>query len=384
MQYKINPKNGDKLSILALGAMRLPKDEAERMDLIRRAVDSGVNYIDTAYLYPGSEAALGRALTEGYRDRVVLADKLPPYLVKKNADIEKIFSKQLERLQTDRIEYYMIHMLPTAAEWQRLCDLGLLDWVAEQKKAGRIKNFGFSYHGGVPAFEQLIDAWDWDFCMIQYNYYDENKQAGKRGLRYATEQGIPVMVMEPLRGGWLANRLPKEAQAVWEAASQKRSPAEWALRWVWNQPQPLTVLSGMSSMEVLEENLRIAAEVQPGALTEEDMARYESVRNIIAEKTQVACTGCNYCMPCPAGVDIPMCFTSLNDQALLGKMSAQMNYIIRAYNHNASLCTQCGACEKHCPQQLAVREELKKVKKALEGPTYKPFRFGIKTFMRLK
>ncbi len=384
MQYRRNPKNGDEISILGHGGMHFQKDENAMIDQLRFAIDSGVNYIDTAYIYPGSEVTIGKALQGGYRDRVSLADKLPPYLVRKYADFDRVFGKQLERLQTNRIDYYMVHMLPNAAEFARLCALGLLDWVAQKREQGIIRNFGFSYHGGVPEFQKLIDCHSWDFCMIQYNYYDENAQAGKSGLLYAAQKGIPVIAMEPLRGGSLVTKLPEEGKKLWENASPQRSPAEWALRWVWNHPEVLCLLSGMHDRNVLEENLRIAQDAKANDLTAEQLALFAKVRKTIADKTRVPCTGCSYCMPCPAGVDIPMCFSTLNDSALGSKMNSQVNYIMRNFNHEASKCSDCGKCEQHCPQAIPVREKLREVKKTFEGPIYKPMRFAIKTVMRLK
>ena len=384
MQYRVNPKNGDKISALGHGGMHLSRDEQAFERQLIHAIESGVNYIDTAYIYPGSEAAIGKVLAKGCRDRVFLADKLPPYLVHKYEDFDKVFLKQLARLQTDRVEYYMVHMLPNAAEFARLRDLGLLDWLAAKRAAGQVVNFGFSYHGGTPEFKKIIDCHDWDFTMIQYNFYDENSQAGKAGLLYAAEKGMPVMVMEPLRGGSLVNKLPEKAKKVWAQAQPQRSPAEWALRWVWNHPQVVTALSGMANQTVLEENLRTVSDALPNALSAAELALFAEVRSAIAEKTRVPCTGCAYCMPCPKGVDIPMCFSTLNDAAMGGKMNAQVQYIMRNYNHQASLCSECGKCEKHCPQDIAIRAELKNVQKALEGVLYKPLRFGIKTFMKLK
>lgn len=386
MIYRTNPRNKEQLSQLGFGCMRFNKDDREVEKQIAYAVENGVNYFDTAYAYPNSEERLGRVLAAGgYRDRVSIATKMPTYLINKPGGFDQMFYTQLKRLQTDHIDYYLMHMLSNVGEWERVCNLGILDFIDQKKKNGQIRNLGFSYHGGLREFKDLIDIYDWDFCMIQFNYLDENNQAGKSGLEYAASKGLPVMIMEPLRGGKLVNKLPKEAMKIWEHTSLKRSPAEWALRWVWNHPAVTTVLSGMNSMEMVEENIRIASEAKADDLSSADLALYEQVRNIILGKETVPCTGCNYCMPCPQGVDIPMCFTCYNDKksGIESGMSAEFFYIQRAYNHQASLCIECGKCEKHCPQGIAIRKELKKVKTELEGPLYRPARYIAKKIMKL-
>lgn len=387
MKYRENPKNGDQLSILGFGCMRFSKEESEVEKQIIYAIENGVNYFDTAYIYPNSEAVLGRVLAKGYRERVKVATKLPPYLVKKREDLDKIFNEELSRLQTDYIDYYFMHMLTDVNIWNRLIDLGILDWIAEKKEKGQIKNIGFSYHGGRDEFVKVIDAYDWEFCMIQYNYLDENNQAGKSGLKYAASKGIPVMVMEPLRGGKLVSHLPKEVYEVWEQAPVKRSPAEWAFRWIWNHPEVVVVLSGMNSQDMVEENIRVASDAEAGAFTEMDYKLFERVRTILNEKIKIPCTACNYCLPCPVGVDIPTCFSCYNDREIEGKFAAIGKYImqtsLKTQAHNASLCIQCGKCETHCPQKIEIRKELSNVTKSLEGFYYKPARFFIKKFMKL-
>lgn len=386
MKYRVNPKNNDKLSILGFGCMRFSKDEKEVEKQIIYAIENGVNYFDTAYIYPNSEAVLGRVLAKGYRHRVKIATKMPPYLIKKYEDLDKIFNTELQRLQTDYIDYYFMHMVTEVSMWKRLVDLGILKWIKEKKEKGQIRNIGFSYHGGREEFVKIIDAHQWDFCMIQYNYLDENNQAGKSGLKYAASKGLPVMVMEPLRGGKLVNNLPKEVLKVWENAYVKRSPAEWGFRWVWNHPEVTVVLSGMNSQEMVEENIRVASEMEANSFTKEDYQLFEKVKSILKEKIKVPCTACNYCMPCPVGVDIPTCFSCYNEIATEGKKSARMKYMmytsIKAKPHNASLCTKCGKCEKVCPQKIAIRDELGKVSKTLESFYYKPMRFFIKKFMK--
>lgn len=383
MQYRQNIRNGDTLSVLGFGCMRFPKDEAEIERELIYAIEHGVNYFDTAYIYSKSEAILGRILAKGYRDRVNIATKLPPYLIKKPKDMEDIFQTQLSRLQTDHIDYYLIHMLLNVGEWQRLQGLGILDWLAEKKETGQIRNLGFSYHGGLPEFKALVDAYDWEFCMLQYNYYDETNQAGREGLQYAHQKGVPVMIMEPLRGGKLVNKLPQEALRVWEQAGKDRSPAEWALRWVWNHEEVLTVLSGMNSQEMLEENIRIASLAHPNELTAAELDLFDEVKSILQQSLLVPCTGCNYCMPCPHNVDIPLCFSCYNDTAIDGRLKAMFNYIIRGHRHQAGLCKRCGKCEQHCPQNIAIGEKLAAASSQLERFPYTLTAAIVKRFMRL-
>lgn len=387
MKYRENPKNGDQLSILGFGCMRFSKDEKEVEKQIIYAIENGVNYFDTAYIYPNSEAVLGRVLSKGYRERVKIATKLPPYLVKKREDLDKIFNEELSRLQTNYIDYYFIHMITDVNIWTRLIELGILEWIEEKKKSGQIRNLGFSYHGGRDEFVKIVDIFNWDFCMIQYNYLDENNQAGKSGLQYAASKGIPVMVMEPLRGGKLVSNLPKEVYQVWDNAYVKRSPAEWAFRWIWNHPEVMVVLSGMNAQEMVEENIRVASDAQANAFSEADYDLFDKVRGILIEKIKIPCTACNYCLPCPVGVDIPTCFSCYNDREVEGKIPAITKYVmqtsLKSKASNASLCIQCGKCETHCPQSIPIRLELAKVSKAMEGFYYKPARFVIKKFMRL-
>lgn len=381
MQYRRNPKNGDMLSVLAFGCMRFKRDEKETERQIIKAIEMGINYFDTAYIYPGSEATLGRILSKGYREKVKLATKLPPYLVKKKEDFDKIFGTQLERLKTDYIDYYLIHMLPNLDVWERMVSLGIKDWIKEKKESGQIKNIGFSYHGGQQEFIKIIDAYDWEFCMLQYNYYDEYNQAGKNGLVYAAEKGLPVMIMEPLRGGKLVN-LPKEALSVFEESEVKHTPAEWSFRWLWNHPQVLTVLSGMNSQEMIAANVSSAEKAEAGLLTPAELDLYKRVKEVLNKSFLVPCTGCGYCMPCPKGVDIPLCFSSYNETATSGKLSARFNYIVRTSGHNASKCVSCGLCEQHCPQSIAIRKELKNTAASLESFPYRPLSAFMKRFMK--
>jgi len=382
MQYRLNPKNGDLLSALGFGSMRFSRNEQETEKQVRLAIELGVNFFDTAYIYPGKEAALGRALPKGLREKVKIGTKLPPFLVKKTGDLNRIFTTQLERLQTDHIDYYFTHSLSSLSDWERLLPIGIEKWVDSQKASGRIVNIGFSFHGGQTEFARIVDAYDWEFCMIQYNYLDEHNQAGKKGLSYANGKGIPVIAMEPLRGGMLANRLPKEAASVFERADATRTPAEWGLRWVLNHPEILMALSGMNSIEMVEENIRIASQAEANSLTEQELALYEDVKHILLKKTQIHCTSCGYCMPCPKGVDIPLCFESLNAHGLGSRLTARFQYITYVGKKNASLCTQCGKCEDHCPQGIAIRSELQNVIRKMERFPYGPARFVVHKAMR--
>ena len=387
MLYRKNPGNGDELSILGYGCLRYSKkggaidqEKAERE--MAAAVEAGVNYFDTAYTYGGSEVCLGRFLAKGYREKVKIATKLPHYYIKKLEDMERYFTEQLERLQTDHIEYYLMHMLNDVATWQRLVDLGITDWIAQKKAAGQIENIGFSFHGGKEQFVHIVDAYDWDFCQIQFNYMDEYTQAGIEGLRYANSKGLPVIIMEPLRGGRLVNALPKEAQSIFHKADEKRSYAEWGLRWIWNHPEVTVVLSGMNDVEQVAENVRIASDAKNGSLTDKELEVFERVRESVNKHMKVPCTGCSYCMPCPHGVDIPTCFAAYNtrytDSFYSGMKAYFMCTTLKTNTTNASKCRECGKCELHCPQSIPIRRELKQVKKHMENPVYHIARFVAK------
>lgn len=374
VQYR-KDKHGDDLSILGYGCMRFSRkgsgvdiDKTEQELLA--AYRAGVNYFDTAYIYPGSEAALGEILERnGIRDRVRIATKLPQYLVKSRASLDKYFDEELTRLRTDRIDYYLMHHLTDIAQWDRLKTVGVLDWIAEKKAAGAIRNIGFSYHGNTDNFLKILADYDWDFCQIQYNYLDETSQAGVAGLKAAAARGIPVVIMEPLRGGKLVNKLPAAARQLMARHERGWSPADWGLRWLWDQPEVTVVLSGMNSLAMVEENVRIASEAAVGAFSEEDRAFLQQILGIIREKEKVGCTGCRYCMPCPRGVDIPGIFSSYNLMYTESKISGRRHYFqavaLAAKPAFASQCIQCGKCEKHCPQNIAIRDQLKRAEKAL-------------------
>ena len=383
MNYR-KDKYGNDLSILGFGCMRFQRKgtkidfgEAERE--ILEAFNSGVNYYDTAYIYPGSEALIGEIFEKnGIRDRVKIATKLPHYLIRSASGMEKLFREELKRLRTDYIDYYLMHMLNDEGAWRRLLELGIRVWIEEKKAAGEIRQVGFSYHGGTEMFCKILDAYDWDFCQIQYNYLDEHAQAGRRGLQYAASKGIPVIIMEPLRGGKLVNQLPASAVEAFRQADASRTPAEWGLRWLWDQPEVTVVLSGMNTLEMVRENVRIASQVTAGEMGETEQALYAKVVAAINANTLVGCTGCGYCQPCPKGVDIPGIFSLYNRWYSEDKIAARWDYIkcttLRKNSTAASNCIGCGKCEQHCPQAISIREELKNAEKALETPFYRVFR----------
>ena len=389
MQYR-NDKYGNPLSVLGFGCMRFQRkqgkidlNEMERELLL--AIESGVNYFDTAYIYPGSEAALGEVLEKtGLRNKVNIATKLPHYLIKSKDGLDKLFAEEQRRLRTDYVDYYLMHMLNDTDTWQRLQTMGIEEWIAEKKASGAIRQVGFSYHGNSETFCRIIDAYDWDFCQIQYNYLDEHSQAGRKGLHHAHSKGIPVIIMEPLRGGRLVNQLPEKAKKLFAEYSIKRSPAEWGLRWLWNQKEVTVVLSGMNSEAMVRENIRVASETQIGELGPEEEALYAQVIQAIRETTKVGCTGCGYCQPCPKGVDIPGTFAAYNRWYSEGKFGAFQDYLkcttLRKNATAASNCIGCGKCEKHCPQNIPIRQELQNAQKVLETPVYKIARKAITWF----
>ena len=387
MNYR-KDKYGNELSILGYGCMRftqtggkIDREKAEKE--IMAAYENGVNYFDTAYVYPGSEVTLGEILAKnGIREKVNIATKLPHYLIKSVDQMEKYFTEQLQRLQTDHVEYYLMHMLTDVDTWQRLVDLGIVQWLQEKQSQGAIGQVGFSYHGNSDMFCRLLDAYDWDFCQIQYNYMDEHSQAGRTGLNRAAEKGLPVIIMEPLRGGKLVNRLPEKAVQLMESYPEKHTPAQWAFRWLWNQPEVTCVLSGMNSLEMVEDNVKTASESQVGNLGEAEEAMLAKVIEAINAKMKVGCTGCRYCMPCPRNVDIPGIFAAYNRRYSEGYKAAMTEYVMctamRKTSSAASNCIGCGKCEQHCPQKIPIRKELQNARKVLEGPVYKIARVFVK------
>lgn len=380
MKYR-KDKYGNELSQLGYGCMRFTSkgskiDHAKAEHEIMHAIEKGVNYFDTAYAYAGSEECLGRILAENnVRDKVNIATKLPQYLVRSMKGIEKIFNEELTRLQTDHVDYYLMHMFTDISEWERLRSYGIEEWIAARKADGSIRQIGFSYHGDTEMFLQILEAYDWDFCQVQYNYLDETSQAGRRGVEAAEEKGIPVIIMEPLRGGKLVN-LPVKAKRELSDSGKGYTAAELGLRWLWNQTGVTVVLSGMNSIEMVDENIRIASDAAPGCFDQSDFDLIDSVKSIIREKERVGCTGCRYCMPCPSGVDIPGNFHHWNLMYIEGKKNPvrfefARNVGLQGKPGFASQCVGCGKCEQHCPQHIQIREMLKKADKELRPLPYR-------------
>jgi predicted aldo/keto reductase-like oxidoreductase len=407
MQYRDDPRSGNRISALGFGLMRLPRgltgiDQAKATALVRQAIAAGVNYFDTAYVYPGSEVALGRALSElaeegltatpatpggaggaattttSLRDGIYLATKLPHQQVRSSADLDRIFAEQLRRLATDRIDYYLIHNLPAVAPWRRIVGLGADTWLREQQRTGRIGQVGFSFHGGQADFLEVLDAYDWDFVQIQYNYLDVNYQAGRTGLAAAAERGKMAVIMEPLRGGKLAAGLPLLAAGLLDGAEPGSSAASWALRWVFDQSEPTVVLSGMGTPEQLSDNLQTADKAVPGMLTPSQRRTIDQVVEAFQAAYRIPCTGCGYCMPCPHGVNIPDCFMALNTRLAQGRIAGWSQYFPGISPHSRDRysgpgrCEACGACERKCPQGIAVIESLGEVRQAMEPLWIRP------------
>ena len=383
------------LSILGYGCMRFSRKGGD-IDIVKTeqellaAYHAGVNYFDTAYVYPGSEAALGEILARnGIRDKVRIATKLPQYLVRNLSSLDKFFDEELSRLRTDYVDYYLMHHLTDITQWERLKKVGIVDWIATKKASGVIRNIGFSYHGNTDNFLKILADYDWNFCQIQYIYLDETTQAGVAGLQAAAARGIPVMIMEPLRGGKLVNKLPEEAKRLIANHPRNWSPADWGLRWLWNQPEVTVVLSGMNSITMVEENVRTASDAVVGAFSEEDHTFLQKVLGIIKAKEKVGCTGCRYCMPCPKGVDIPGIFASYNTMYTESKASGRSQYFqtvaLAAEPSFASQCIKCGKCEQHCPQNIQIREKIQEAERALIPWPMKYFvKLGRKFLLRKK
>jgi predicted aldo/keto reductase-like oxidoreductase len=375
MLYRKFGRTGAEVSALGFGCMRLPLarpgaiqvddgeiDEPKAAALLHWAIDHGVNYVDTAYPYHlgNSEPFVGRALQGGYREKVFLATKLPSWLITARADMDRYLDEQLARLQTDRIDFYLVHAV-NKNFWPGLVDNGLFAFLDAALADGRIRHAGFSFHDDLALFKEVVDAYPWSFCQIQYNYLDENYQTGKEGLRYAADRGLGVAVMEPLRGGRLAAGIPADVSRLWERAETKRSPAEWALRYLWDQPAVGVVLSGMNDWPQVEENVRIAGQAGAGNLSPAERALIAVVRAVYQAKMKINCTDCRYCLPCPAGVNIPGCFALFNNAHILDDVPTHRIF----YNvsigpaQKASNCADCGQCEQACPQGIPIRAMLK-------------------------
>lgn len=373
MLYRQFDRIGQPLSLLGFGAMRFPLtktgevDEAEAIRLIRHAIDSGINYIDTGYTYHGgkSEVIIGKALKGGYREKALIADKLPIWLVEKEEDTRKFLERQLQRLDTDFIDLYLIHCINHEA-WEIMDRCRVMDHIEEFRKEGKIGRIGFSYHDDLALFKEVIDSYPWDFCQIQLNYVDTEFQAGLEGLHYAGEKDIPVIVMEPLKGGRLTDSVPPAIQNIWDTAPVKRTPAEWAFKWVASQPEVAVILSGMSSMEQLDQNLDLFSRGDMSVLTGPELASIEQVADLYRQLIQYPCTECRYCMPCPNGVNIPRLIRYYNDWCVYEhNPKLKDEYLIwQDESEHASNCVKCGACESHCPQHLPIMSIMDKIVQA--------------------
>ena len=374
MLYRSMNRVASDLSILGFGCMRLPVtrdgtiDEKNATEMLRYAIDHGVNYVDTAYPYHNgaSEPFLGRALQGGYREKVNLATKLPSWLIKSRADMDCYLDEQLKRLETDHIDFYLVHGLMKPF-WENLKPLGVTDFLDDAIADGRIKHAGFSFHDELELFKEIVDAYNWTFCQIQYNFMDEQNQAGTEGLRYAADRGLGIVVMEPLRGGMLTKDIPS-VNDIWRKATVQRSLSEWALRWVWNHPEVTVVLSGMSSIEQVEQNVAYTESGVPNSLSQEELSLFREAETEYRKRIKVPCTGCRYCMPCSSNVSIPECFEMYNQGCMFDAPDvASINYnivlggMLTGNPGFASQCQECGECEERCPQGIPIREHLKKV-----------------------
>lgn len=377
MLYRELGNTGKKVSTLGFGCMRFqvedndPKKIIEDIAIkqIRYGIDNGINYIDTAYPYHGemSEQLVAKALKDGYRDKVYIADKLPSWMIKSREDMDKYLNTQLDRLQTEYIDFYLLHAL-NKKSWSNLLDNDVFDFIEKALNDGRIKHIGFSFHDDIGLFKEIVDGYDWSFCQIQYNLVDENYQAGLEGIHYARKKGLGIVIMEPLRGGSLANKVPDDIKAIWDKASVKRSPAEWALKFLWDSPEIDIILSGMNDFNHIDENIRVASEATPGSLTPKDHKLISKVRDLYNIKMQVPCTVCKYCVPCPFEVDIPMCFEYYNNAFMYDDVEGAKTQYFKWLKDElrASNCRDCGKCEQLCPQHIEIRKELVKVKNLFE------------------
>ena len=390
MLYRKIGKTGCEASVLSLGCMRLPMleqknppkdfmerqravDEEKALELIDYAINNGINYLDSAYMYHAgnSELILGKAI-KGKRDNLIITTKSPVMMIQKNEDFDRILDEQLEKLGTDHLDFYLLHGL-NKTTWEKAKELNALEFLDKVQNDGRVKYAGFSFHDKTDVFKDIIDSYNWAACQIQYNYFDENYQAGKEGLKYAASKDIGVIIMEPLRGGRLAQRIPEGVQKIWDSAEEKHSPVEWSLRWVANHPEVSVILSGMSTLDQLKENLSIADKFTPGNLTQKDLEVIGKAADAYRDLMKVDCTGCNYCMPCPNGVNIPMVFSAYNDQAMFNdEMSAMMYNSMIGPEQNAANCIECGECEEKCPQNIEIIENLKIAHEALFDEAIKP------------
>ena len=380
MKYRKFGKLDWKVSALGFGAMRLPLtdgdpasiDEPEAIRMVRYAIDHGINYLDTAYPYHEghSECLVGRALQDGYRERMKLATKLPVWLIESVQDFDRYLNEQLERLQTRKIDFYLLHGL-NGQSWPKVRDFGVLRWAEDKMAQGHFDYLGFSFHDDYKVFKEIVDAYDnWTLAQIQYNYMDVDYQAGRRGLEYAAGKGLAAVVMEPLRGGRLSKEPPASVARIWDTAPQKRTPAEWGLLWVWNHPGVSVALSGMGTIEQVKENIATADSSKPNNLTTAELSLIERVREAYNRLSPVPCTGCGYCMPCPNGVEIPRILQMYTEAIMYDDpQTAQSRYQnpdILKEEQRADQCVECNECLEACPQKIPIPEWLKKAHELLQ------------------
>lgn len=376
MEYRKFGKTNEEISILGFGCMRFPQvdgkiDEKETMKMVRYAIDNGVNYIDTAYPYHNGESELvvGRILKDGYRKKVKLATKLPSWKIEKREDMDKMLEEQLKKLQTDYIDFYLVHALDKEL-WDNLVKNNIFNFLDSIKKSGKVRHVGFSFHDKLEVFKEIIDAYDWEFTQIQYNYLDEDYQAGTQGLEYASSKGMGVIIMEPLRGGKLVNELSDDILDIMNKSQANKSPAAWAFKFLYNRDEVGVVLSGMSTMDQVIENIRICDEEgKSNTMTPDEINTIEKLRDTFKSKIKVNCTACGYCMPCPKGVDIPKCFELLNSAAMFNTVEYIKNNVYKhiiSENKDASNCVECGSCESVCPQHIQIIKMLKEVKETFK------------------
>ena len=379
MKYRKFGRLDWRASALGFGAMRLPViggdtsniDEPRAIEMMRYAIDHGVNYVDSAYGYHGgnSERFVGKVLKDGYREKVRLATKMPTWLINEWSDFDKYLDEQLGKLQTDKIDFYLLHGL-RHPRWSTVRDLDVFSWAEDKIREGKIGHLGFSFHDDVGLFKEIVDSHDWTFCQIQLNYMDTEYQAGLEGLRYAAGKGLAVVVMEPIKGGKLAVTPPKDVQAVWAKAETKRTPAEWALQWVWNHAEVSVVLSGMSEMRHVQENVEYASRSDAGSLTTDELRLIEEAKDAYNRLGFVGCTACRYCMPCPQGVEIPEILGMYNEYY----MSGQSDEVNDRYwekigpEAHADQCVACGVCEEQCPQELPIRKFMGEARRIFTKP----------------
>lgn len=368
MQYRTFKKLDREVSLLGMGAMRLPEtedgqiNEPEAIDIIRSAIDAGINYVDTAFGYHNgkSEGLVGKALRDGYREKVLLADKMPIWLAKDEEHMKEMFQTQLERLDTDYIDMYLVHSV-NKPNWKRIKKLNLMPFLEEMKAAGKIKHIGFSFHDSYELFEEVLDSYPWEFCQIQLNYMDKDIQAGVKGLKLAAEKGLSVIIMEPLKGGKLTTGIPPTVQELWNNAPVKRTPAEWGFKWLANMPEVTLILSGMSSREQLQQNIATVSAADLNVLSDEERELIDKVSDEYNRLIKYSCTGCEYCLPCPQKLKIPDLIDTLNEWNIYGQNPAtKMEYIEWVpEGRHASDCISCKACEKKCPQGLPIAQIMK-------------------------